>query len=145
MATTASANVTRGTQTAVQFNGYFAASQPTTIFRFDHRVFIASGIAGNRVFNQTGTLSSSIIAGLWNGMISGLITFVALMFIRFAFPHAALLDPENVRALTARGVTDIYAVSVGDSLVGAINHLWIGSLIGVMCGGIGAAFGKQPT
>jgi hypothetical protein len=106
-------------------------------------VFGASTLAGYVAAKRSGQAESSIMAGLWNGVINGLIAFLALMFITFAFPNAALLDPENVQALLQSGVTDMNAVTVADSLAGAINHLWIGPLIGIICGAVGGLISQS--
>lgn len=110
-------------------------------------VLIVSGIAGYVVARRTNNLSDSVLAGLWNGMISGLITFLALMFITFAFQGSLQANPDTVREVMRGGVSDFASATVSDSLAGAINHLWIGPLIGVICGGIGGAVGinvEQP-
>jgi hypothetical protein len=104
-------------------------------------VFGASTLAGFVAAKRSGQIRNSLMAGLWNGIINGLIAFIFLMLITFVFPNAALIDPENVRVLTARGVTDISTMSVADSLAGAINHLWIGPLVGIVFGAIGGVVG----
>ncbi len=83
---------------------------------------------------------TGIWVGIWSGIISGVIAFSGLMII--AYQGTFIHDPETIRQALNSGATDIMAYSVADSLVGAINHLWIGSLLGILFGAFGSFIGN---
>ena len=90
---------------------------------------------------QTGLRQTGIWVGVWSGLISGLITYTGLMLIGYSGRLAN--DPQTIQQAAKNGVSDITAFSVADSLVAAINHLWIGPLLGLVCGVIGSLIGTM--
>ncbi len=92
---------------------------------------------------HTGLRQTGIWVGIWSGIISALITFSGLFFI--AYSGTLLHDPQTIQQSLSNGVTDIAAYGVADSLVAAINHLWIGPLLGVVFGTLGGWMGAAGS
>ena len=88
---------------------------------------------------HTGSQQTGIWVGIWSSMISALITFAGLMGI--AYLGGLTHDPQTIQQALSNGTTNIMAYSVADSLAGAINHLWIGPLLGILFGAIGGFMG----
>lgn len=110
-----------------------------------------TGIGGLIAAYQTGRISSALRVGIWSGLLSGGIVFVIGMSLVILFHGALMQDPSNIRefARTARRApteAELSSFLYWDALGGALNHLWIGPLLGLTVGGIGAIIGKlaQP-
>jgi hypothetical protein len=96
---------------------------------------------------RTGCIAVALRVGVWSGLLSGAIVFVTLMSVVILFHDALMKDPSNIheflraahRAPTEAELSDFL---YWDALGGALNHLWIGPLLGLTVGGIGALFGK---
>ncbi len=108
---------------------------------------VVTGIAGLVAAYLTGRISTALRVGVWSGILSGGIVFVTGMIVVILFHAALMKDPSNIRefARTAhRPPTEpeLSTFLYWDALGGALNHLWIGPLLGLTVGGIGAILGK---
>jgi hypothetical protein len=73
--------------------------------------------------------------------------FVTLISVVILFHGALMKDPSNIQefaraAHRAPTEAELSNFLYRDALAGALNHLWIGPLLGRTAGGIGAVFGK---
>jgi hypothetical protein len=108
---------------------------------------VVAGIVGLVAAYRTGRIALALRVGVWSGLLSGAIVFVTLMSVVILFHDAMMKDPSNIhefartahRAPTEAELSDFL---YWDALGGALNHLWIGPLLGLTVGGIGAVFGK---
>ena len=105
-------------------------------------VLIVTFAAGFRGAQQSARTIAGIQVGLWSGMISSLITFIALMLITYLFQAKLQAIPQNMQEYLRSGAPDFTTYLVSDSLAGATNHLWIGPFLGLVIGGIGSVIGK---
>ncbi len=96
---------------------------------------------------RTLSIVVALRVGLWSGLISGVITLVTLVSILVLFHDAMMKDPSNVHEF-ARGAhrvpaeAELSSFIYTDGLAGGVNHLWIGPLLGITVGGLGAVMGK---
>jgi hypothetical protein len=96
---------------------------------------------------RTGSIAAALRVGAWSGLISGGIVFVTVVTLVLLFHGAMMKDPSNIHefAKTAHRVpteAELSSFLFWDALGGGANHIWIGPLLGVTAGGIGAVFGK---
>lgn len=56
------------------------------------------------------------LIGLWSGLASGLITFIALMAVTYLFLNTLLQDPQNRLQFQTSGAPDLTTFVIGDSL-----------------------------
>jgi hypothetical protein len=108
---------------------------------------VLAGLAGLVAAYWTGRIPVALRVGVWSGLLSGGIVFVTLMSVVILFHGAMMGDPSNIHefARTAHRVpaeTELSSFLYRDALGGALNHLWIGPLLGLTVGGIGSIFGK---
>ncbi len=73
--------------------------------------------------------------------------FVTLICIVMLFHDAMMLDTTNIREFAARAhhiptTAELSSFLYWDAIGGAVNHLWIGPLLGVTVGGASAMLGK---
>jgi hypothetical protein len=106
-----------------------------------------TGIGGAVTAYRTGRISAALRVGVWSGLLSGAIVFVTLMIMIMLFHEALMKDSSNIHefARTAHRVPTEAELSnflYRDALGGALNHLWIGPLLGLTVGAVGAIFGK---
>ena len=102
---------------------------------------------------QTGSIKKALLVGVWSGILSGAILCVIVIGITILFHHAMMLDPSNLHEFARsahRPPTDaeLSAFLYWDAIGGGLNHIWIGPLLGLTFGGMGALVGKpmrQPT
>jgi hypothetical protein len=113
---------------------YFGSS----ILAFSLPLF--AGIWGTR---QSGKIRMGMLAGLWSGIISGLLAFLILMTITYLFLNPILQDPQNLSQFQGSGTPDIATFVIGDSLAGATGHLVIGLVLGPASGFMGGVIGKS--
>jgi hypothetical protein len=92
---------------------------------------------------RTGRIETGIMVGLWSGLISGLITFLAILFIITNYMGVLQQDPENIQQFVRSKLPDIQTFIVGDFMEAAINHLWLGPVVGAGLGAFGGWIGKQ--
>jgi hypothetical protein len=105
-----------------------------------------AGMGGLVAAYRTGRISVALRVGVWSGLLSGAIVFMALMSVVTLFHGALMKDPSNIhefartahRAPTEAELSDFL---YRDALGGALNHLLIGPLLGLTIGGIGGLFG----
>jgi hypothetical protein len=81
-------------------------------------------------------------------LISGAIAFMTIMGITILFHDAMMKDPSNIHEF-ARSANrppteaELSAFLYRDALGGALNHIWIGPLLGLTIGWFGAIVGKS--
>jgi hypothetical protein len=96
---------------------------------------------------QTRSIGVALRVGLWSGLISGVIALVTIVSVVVLFHDAVMKDPSNIHEF-ARGAHHVPSEAElprfihADGLAGGVNHLWIGPLLGVTVGGVGAVMGK---
>ncbi len=104
-------------------------------------------VAGIWAARHTGQGTTGAQIGFWSGLVSGLITFLALMlviYIGLALHLSTLIDPNELQSLPKAGVPDAATYVVGDGLAGATSHLLlIGPGLGTLAGAIGGFIGVQ--
>jgi hypothetical protein len=108
---------------------------------------VFAGFGGLVAAYWSGRISLALRVGVWSGLLSGGIVFVTLMCVVILFHAAMMSDPSNIHefARTAHRApteTELSNFIYRDALGGVLNHLWIGPLLGLTVGGIGAVFGK---
>lgn len=106
-----------------------------------------TGVGGFVAAYRTGRISAALRVGIWSGLLSGGIVFVTGMSMVILFHGALMKDPSYVHEFaqtTHRQPTEAELSNFffWDMLGGALNHLWIGPLLGLTVGGLGAIIGK---
>jgi len=97
-------------------------------------VFLASigaGLAGTRL---KGELSDGIKVGLLAGMLSSLITFATGLSIAYGFMGHLSQDPQTLQEFARSGAQSLSVFIVKDMLGAMTSHLWIGIILGLLCG-----------
>ena len=115
--------------------------------RFAFGAVMVTAVAGAVAAYRTGSIGIALRVVVWSGVISGAITAITGMSITVLFHHAMMMDPSNVHefarsALHPPSEAELSAFLYWDALGGALNHLWIGPVLGVTIGGAGALIGK---
>jgi hypothetical protein len=82
--------------------------------------------------------------------MSGGIVFVTAMSLIILLHNALMKDPSNLQefarsAHRAPTEAELFNFLFWDGLRGAVNHLWIGPILGATVGGIGAIVGMLLT
>jgi hypothetical protein len=96
---------------------------------------------------QLNSIPAALRVGVWSGLLSGGIALLTLLAVTFLFHNAMMGDPANIHEF-ARSAHHLPAQAelsrflYIDALGGGLNHLWIGPLLGVTVGAVGAVFGK---
>jgi hypothetical protein len=108
--------------------------------------YVLPGVAAALAARRTRRFRIGLLAGLWTGMVGGLLAFLGGTAILWLFNDAFLHDPQNVAeflASHAQGLApDLQTYVVGDLLAGLLVHLaFIGILLGALIGAVGAAVG----
>jgi lysylphosphatidylglycerol synthetase-like protein (DUF2156 family) len=106
----------------------------------------ATGMGGLIAAYRTSRISTALRVGVWSGLLRkhGVRD---LHEYRDHFHGALMQDPSNIRefaraAHRAPTAAELSSFLYWDALGGAVNHLWIGPLLGLTIGGIGAVIGK---
>jgi hypothetical protein len=104
-------------------------------------------VAGFVAARATGQLGVGIGVSLWSGFISGLIGYLTLMFLTYAFMGTFQQDPQTLSQFAQshreQPNLSLSAFIAGDSLLGSVNHLVIVGLgWGTMSGTVGALLGR---
>jgi hypothetical protein len=105
---------------------------------------VAAGASGAA---RTGRIETGARIGFWSGIVSGLITFLALAIVGnivVSFPwFPGVETPHGVdRALTA---DELATFNIGDYLAGGISHLvLIGAPFCSLAGTLGGLLGRPP-
>jgi hypothetical protein len=116
------------------------------------RLFASSAVGvtalcGFMVAYRTRSIVAALRVGLWSGLISGAIAFVTIASTVLLFHDALMEDPSNVRefalgAHRAASDDELSRFIYWDGFAGGANHIWLGPLLGITAGGIGAVLGK---
>jgi hypothetical protein len=109
---------------------------------------MSTAVCGIVVAYQTGSIRAALRVGVWSGVISGAITFVVIMGVTILFHDAMMNDSSNIHEFARsahRSPTEdeLSTFLYRDALGGGLNHIWIGPLLGVTVGGLGAIMGKS--
>jgi hypothetical protein len=109
-----------------------------------------SGLGGLVAAYRTGRISAALRVGVWSGLLSGGIVFVTGIGIVILFHGAMMQDASNIHefARTAHRVPSEAELSrflYWDALGGVLNHFWIGPLLGLTVGGVGAIIGERMS
>jgi hypothetical protein len=106
-----------------------------------------TALAGLVAAYRTGSMGAALRVGIWRGVISGAITCATLVPITILFHDAMMQDPSNIHefarsAHRAPTEAELSNFLYWDALGGGLNHIWIGPVLGITVGGIGAIIGK---
>ena len=107
----------------------------------------ATALGGAVAEYRTGSIGDALRVGVWSGIISGAAVAITGLSIAILFHDAMMRDPSNIRefARSAHRLptqAELSSFLYWDALGGFLNHIWIGPLLGVTIGGIGAVTGK---
>src|SRR6516165_9355185 len=96
---------------------------------------------------RTGSIATALRVGVWSGVISGVIVFVTGTTIVVLFHDAMMKDPSNIHEFSLSAhrpptEAELSDFLYSDMVAGMVAHLFIGPLLGVTVGGIGALIGK---
>jgi hypothetical protein len=97
---------------------------------------------------RMGSIGAALRVGIWSGVISGVITFATLMSITILFHDAMMKDPSNIHefarvAHRSPSEAELSSFLYSDAFAGGVNHIWIGPVLGLTVGGVGAIMGKR--
>jgi hypothetical protein len=106
-----------------------------------------AAICGLVAAHETGSIVTALRVGVWSGVLSGGIVLVTLLGVVTLFHGGMMQDPSNIQefmrtAHRAPTEAELSSFLYWDALAGGLNHLWIGPVLGLTVGGIGAVFGK---
>ena len=96
----------------------------------------ATALGGFICAYRTGSVENGISVGIWSGLLSGAIALVTGLVITLLFHDALMAAPST--ANPAEFARYLYR----DAVIAGLNHMWIGALLGVTLGGVGAVLGK---
>jgi hypothetical protein len=99
---------------------------------------LAVGVAGAVA---TRSFRGGLVAGIWSGIMSGLIACLALLSLPWLFPGTLQRDAQTLAEYARSGAPDLATYIAGDYSAAAIGHLLIGLLLGLLLGALGAAIG----
>jgi hypothetical protein len=100
---------------------------------------LAAGVAGAVT---TRSFRGGLMAGVWCGIVSGLIGGLALLALPHLFLGTLQRDAQTLAEFARSGAPDLTTYIVSDYSAGATNHLLIGVLLGLALGALGAAIGR---
>jgi hypothetical protein len=102
---------------------------------------VCTGVAGFVAALVLGRIESALQVTVVSGFLSGVIVLAVGMGMEVVF-HSFLIRSPSVLAEFARsGESGLTQFMYLDALAGGLNHLWIGPLLGVTVGSIGAGLG----
>jgi len=106
-----------------------------------------TAIGGLVAAYRTGSVAAALRVGIWSGVISGVITLASLVSVTVLFHDAMMKDPSNIHefARSAHRIpteNELSGFLYSDAIAGGVNHIWIGPLLGLTVGGLGAFIGK---
>lgn len=107
---------------------------------------VLPAVAGATGVAVTGRIRTGARIGFWSGVVSGLITFIAVAGVGYVaayFPeslHGADTPPDISRTYTA---AELATYNLADYLAGGVSHLLIvGALLCTAAGALGGLFGR---
>jgi hypothetical protein len=117
---------------AWQLEAYFGGTLIALALTF------AAGVAGAIV---THSFRGGLVAGIWSGIVSGLIACLALLSLPWLFPGTLQRDAQTLAEFARSGVPDLATYIAGDYSAAAIAHLLLGLALGLILGALGATIG----
>jgi hypothetical protein len=99
---------------------------------------LAAGVAGTIA---TRSFRGGLVAGVWSGIVSGLIGCLALLSLLHLFIDTLQRDTQTLAEFARSGASDLATYIAGDYSAAAIAHLLLGLALGLMLGALGAAIG----
>jgi hypothetical protein len=124
--------------------GNLAVGQPWQLIPYYGGTLIALAVtfaAGVGGALATHSFWGGLVAGVWSGILSGLIGCLALMSVPWLFAGTLQHDPQTLAEFSRSGASDLATYIAGDYSAGAIAHLLIGLTMGLILGALGAAIG----
>lgn len=111
-------------------------------------------VAGFVATRATGQIRAGISVSFWSGLICGLIGYLTLMFLTYAFLGTFEHDPQTLNQFAQShrqqpGLSlDVFIV--GDSLLASVSHLLViglgwGTALGTVGALVGRAFTRRTT
>jgi hypothetical protein len=106
-----------------------------------------TAIGGLVTAYRTGSVATAPRVGVWGGLVSGVIVFVTGATIVVLFHDAMMKDPSNIHEFSLSAhhpptQPELSDFLYSDMVTGMVAHLFIGPLLGVTVGGIGAIIGE---
>jgi hypothetical protein len=106
-----------------------------------------TALAGYVAAFRTGSIAAALKVGVFSGLISGAIACLTVVSITVFFHDAMMKDPSNVHefarsAHRAPTEAELSNFLYSDAVAGGVNHIWIGPLLGLTVGAVGALIGK---
>lgn len=106
--------------------------------------------AGFAAAYRLGRLREALTVAVWSGFLSGAIALVTLMGMEVVFHNTLIQSPSvlsefarvseaGCQYMTAQDCLTWFMYS--DALAGGMNMLWVGALLGITAGSIGAGLG----
>jgi hypothetical protein len=99
---------------------------------------LAAGVAGTIA---TRSFRGGLVAGVWSGIVSGLIGCLTLLSLPYLFIDTLQRDTQTLAEFARSGATDLATYIAGDYSAAAIAHLLLGLALGLMLGALSAAIG----
>jgi hypothetical protein len=99
---------------------------------------LVAGIAGAVA---TSSFRGGLVAGVWCGIVSGVIGSLTLLLLPRLFLGTLQRDAQTLAEFARSGAPDLVTYIVGDFSAAATNHLVIGLLLGLVLGALGSTIG----
>jgi hypothetical protein len=124
--------------------GNLVVGQSWQLFAYFGGTLIALGLtlaAGAAGAIATRSFCSGLVAGVWSGIVSGLIGCLALLSLPHLYLGTLQGDAQTLAEFARSGAPNLVTYIVGDYSAAAIAHLLLGLALGLMLGALGAAIG----
>lgn len=105
-------------------------------------VIVVTFLAGLYGAWHTHSFSFGLRIGLWSGMLSSLVAWVALLLLTYVLLPRLQLYPLSVQGFAHSGDADIATYIVRNAMFVAAGHLVLGPVLGLALGALGALPGK---
>lgn len=108
--------------------------------------YLLPAILGGLVAHRTGSVAAAVRTCVWCGLVSGLITACWLLLLTYLLLALGVSqhDAQNIQEFHRSHAPDLTSFIIGDTLLGATNHLWlIGPGLGALVGVVGATIGRR--
>ena len=99
--------------------------------------------AGMRASQQTGKLTTGLLAGSWAGLVSSLLSFLATLLITFTTIDAIRARLQAVAAQQHVQIQYTNSLIIGSSVVVGLLVVGFYILVGLGMGSVGGAIGKR--